>query len=122
MLVKHNLKINWRFQTRPNIMPDLETLKKAKNHGCKVVGMGIEGGNEKILQINQTTSKKDIIAAVGRVKAAGLKAYAGFIIGFPEDTIETVWDTIRFPDELNIDSLGSPTYGALSLLQQFEKS
>ena len=58
MLVKHNLKINWRFQTRPNIMPDLETLKKAKNHGCKVVGMGIEGGNEKILQINQTTSKK----------------------------------------------------------------
>ena len=29
-------------------MPDLETLKKAKNHGCKVVGMGIEGGNEKI--------------------------------------------------------------------------
>ena len=65
--------------------------------------------------------QKDIIAAVGRVRSAGLKAYAGFIIGFPEDTIETVWDTIRFPDELNIDSPGFQLM-VLILLQQFEKS
>jgi radical SAM superfamily enzyme YgiQ (UPF0313 family) len=68
--------------------------------------MGIEGGNENILNINQTTSKDTIIKAVERIHKSGMMVYAGFIIGFPEDTIETVWDTIKFPDELNIESPG----------------
>lgn len=106
MLVKNKIEIKWIFQTRPNIVPDIESLIKAKNHGCRVVNMGIEGGNAEILKINQTTSREIIIDSVNKIHKAGLKVYAGFIIGFPEDTIETVWDTIRFPDELNIESPG----------------
>lgn len=106
MLTKHEINIKWIFQTRPNIIPDTQSLIKAREHGCKVVKMGIEGGNAAILKKNQSTSKQIIIDAVDKVHDVGLKAYAGFIIGFPEDTIETVWETIKFPDELNIESPG----------------
>lgn len=106
MLVRNKIDIKWIFQTRPNIVPDIEALIKAKKHGCRVVNMGIEGGNAEILKINQTTSRDIIIDLVNKIHKAGLKVYAGFIIGFPEDTIETVWDTIKFPDELNIESPG----------------
>ena len=106
MLKEYKIKIKWLFQTRPNILPDLDSLKIAKENGCRAVNMGIEGGNENILNINQTTSKDTIIKAVDRIHKSGMMVYAGFIIGFPEDTIETVWDTIKFPDELNIESPG----------------
>ena len=106
MLIDKKLNIRWMFQTRPNILPDVKALQFAYNTGCRAVSMGIEGGNEKILNKNQTTSKNTIIDAVKRVHEAKMQVYAGFIIGFPEDSIESVWDTIKFPDELDIASPG----------------
>ena len=106
MLIDKKVNIRWAFQTRPNILPDVKALKFAYNTGCRVVSMGIEGGNEKILNKNQTTSKKYNYRCSKKGARGKMQVYAGFIIGFPEDTIDTVWDTIKFPDELDIASPG----------------
>jgi radical SAM superfamily enzyme YgiQ (UPF0313 family) len=106
MIIENKLDIEWVFQTRPNIVPDEETLEICKAAGARAVNMGIESGSPEVLKANQTTSKELIVEAVQRVQSVGLKVYGGFIVGFPEDTIETVWETITFPDELDIDSPG----------------
>jgi len=106
MLERENIRINWIFQTRPNIVPDNNVLLRCKSMGAKVVNIGIESGNNYVLQQNGTTSKDIIENTVDRIHSAGLKVYGGFIIGFPEDNIDTVWDTITFADSLDIESPG----------------
>lgn len=106
MIERKQLQINWTLQTRPNLIPDEEILSKMYKAGARVISLGIESGNSEILKINKGISLEQVSNAVDKIKQAGFLVYAGFIIGFPQDTIDTVWDTIKFPDELGIDSPG----------------
>lgn len=106
MIEKKKFNIEWIFQTRANLVKDKDMFIKMKNVGAKVANMGIESGNADILRINKAISIDQVVNAVKIIKSAGLLVYAGFIIGFPEDTIDTVWETINFADELDIDSPG----------------
>jgi radical SAM superfamily enzyme YgiQ (UPF0313 family) len=105
-LEKKKIDIEWTFQTRANLITDKEMLIKMKNAGARAASIGIESGNPDVLKANKHISLEQIIKAVNIMKSADLLVYAGFIIGFPEDTIDTVWDTIKLPDELDIDSPG----------------
>jgi len=106
MLKEKGLYINWYFQTRVEFVKDKEMLRVMRDAGAKVVSIGIESGNEDILKLNKGVKKENMVKAVKLLKSAGLLVYAGFIIGFPQDTIDTVWETIKFPDELDLDSPG----------------
>ncbi len=106
MVEKKQLGLEWTFQTRANLVKDRDMLVRMRKAGAKAVSIGIESGNADVLQTNKKISLETIVNAVKMIKSAGLLVYSGFIIGFPEDTIDTVWDTIRFPDELDIDSPG----------------
>ena len=69
--------------------------KFAYNTGCRVVSMGIEGGNEKILNKNQTTSKNTIIDAVKRVhigRSGGPKKHNFHEIDFVMNEREKILD------------------------------
>jgi radical SAM superfamily enzyme YgiQ (UPF0313 family) len=39
-------------------------------------------------------------------KQVGIISYAGFMIGHPDETLETVWETIKFAKDLNPDFIG----------------
>jgi anaerobic magnesium-protoporphyrin IX monomethyl ester cyclase len=103
---KEKLNITWGFQTRANLVSNKSLLKRMRAAGARVISLGIESGNEDVLRANKGLGREAIIEAVNILKEAGFIIYAGFIIGFPQDTIETVWQTICFPDELGIDSPG----------------
>jgi radical SAM superfamily enzyme YgiQ (UPF0313 family) len=103
---KERLDISWGFQTRANLVNNKDLLKRMRRAGATVVSLGIESGDDRVLKMNKGLEREMIINAVSALKELGFIIYAGFIIGFPQDTIETVWQTIRFPDELNIDSPG----------------
>ncbi len=103
---KKGLKFNWQFQARPNLVKNKEMFKRMVSAGAKVVNLGIESGNAEVLKANKSMDISIISNTVDILKSVGLLVYAGFIIGFPEDTIHSVWDTITFPDRLDIYSPG----------------
>lgn len=94
-------KLRWKAETRVNSV-DLETLKKMKEAGCDIVSFGIESGNPKILE----NTKKGItidaaINAIKMAKKAKLKTESLFILGHPNETKETIKDTINLAVKLN---------------------
>jgi radical SAM superfamily enzyme YgiQ (UPF0313 family) len=103
---KEKLKISWGFQTRANLVKDRSLFKRMHEVGALIANMGFESGNNEILRLNKNLNKDIIKRAVDTLKELGYLIYGGFIIGFPQDTIETVWQTITCPDEFNIDSPG----------------
>ncbi len=106
LIEKRKLKFDWAFQTRANLVKDKEMFIRMKSAGAKVVNMGIESGNADVLKANKSMGTDTIVDAVKILKDVGLMIYGGFIIGFPEDTIDTVWETITLPDKLDIYSPG----------------
>ncbi len=103
LFIKQKLNIVWTCQTRVDCL-DLELLKKMKKAGCVELGLGIESGNEQIMNlINKKIKKKQARQAFKLTKEAGICTRASFILGLPWDTRDTIRDTIDFAMELNPD-------------------
>ncbi len=74
-----------------------EVLAALKKAGCYLIAYGIESGNQKVLDSVKKGIKLDQVrVAVKKTKEHGITALGNFIIGFPEDTEETIKDTIKF--------------------------
>jgi len=83
-----------------------EILQGLKEAGCKSVSMGIQSGSEKIRTklLHRRHSDELIIAAANRINKYGLKLYAEYIFGFPEETPEDMWKSYELNDKLNAHS------------------
>jgi anaerobic magnesium-protoporphyrin IX monomethyl ester cyclase len=85
---------------------DTEVATAMKSSGCIRVFFGIESGNNSVLGImNKHITTSQAKNAVKVAKAAGLKAGAFFILGYPGETDKTVLETIRFASALPLDYL-----------------
>jgi anaerobic magnesium-protoporphyrin IX monomethyl ester cyclase len=94
--IKDKIDISWSCNARINNLNKnmLGVLKKA---GCWLVQIGVESGNQDILR----TIKKDITLqqveeACRLVCDSGLQAKAYFILGHPNETPQTLNDTLNF--------------------------
>lgn len=102
-IIERNLKIRWVCNSRVDDV-DKEMLKKFKEAGCWMIGYGVESGNQRVLDsVKKGTTIQQTINAVNLAKAAGLEVTAHCMVGFPEDTKETIRETIKFVKGLNID-------------------
>lgn len=102
-IIERNLKIRWVCNSRVDDV-NKEMLKKFKEAGCWMIGYGVESGNQKVLDsVKKGTNIQQTIDAVNLAKAAGLEVTAHCIVGFPEDTKETIRETIRFVKDLDVD-------------------
>jgi radical SAM superfamily enzyme YgiQ (UPF0313 family) len=76
-------------------------MKKA---GCWILFLGIESGSQKILDaIDKRISIEQVKKAVRILKDAGIQVLGSFMIGFLQDTVETIKQTIKFAKSLNLD-------------------
>jgi len=81
---------------------DYELAVLMKKAGCRMLGLGIESGDEaRLREINKGTSVEIIIDAVKSLKKAGLPFEAYFILGYPDETAQSAKDTIEFAVKLN---------------------
>jgi len=104
MLADEKLNIKWMCNSRVNTI-DEEMARAMKENGCWLISLGIESGNQQILNrvkkgINLEQAKK----TVHMLDKVGIETTAYFIFGLPGETKETMKDTIRFAKEC------SPTY------------
>jgi radical SAM superfamily enzyme YgiQ (UPF0313 family) len=118
------LNLTWSCNARGNL--DYETLKTLRDNGLRLLLVGFESGNQKVLD----GVKKGIKLEVARkfmknCTKLGIKVHGAFIIGLPNETKETIEDTIRFACEVSPHtiqvSIASP-YPGTELYQQAQEN
>ncbi len=101
LIVDRGLKINWGFQTRVDLLPR-ELMVKAKRAGCDYIWIGVESGDPYILKaIRKGITPDQVRKAVQVIKEFDIETYLYFILGFVEDTMETMRTTQEFAKELD---------------------
>ena len=80
----------------------LETLKKA---GVNWLALGIESGNKVVRKdvVKGKFTEVNISDLVQKIKDAGINVIGNYIFGLPEDTVETMQETLDMAIELNCE-------------------
>ena len=101
---KERVKVSFRFFVRPGFA-DREMLELLRDAGGRHVTMGVECGNERILQqvLKRNITKQDIIDTARMVREAGLTLTTLNILGFPGETPENMWETVELNRALKPD-------------------
>jgi len=97
-LIEENIKLPWQCPNGVRIdrLP-LSLLRKMKKAGCYAVGLGIESGNQKILDKNSKNLNLKVVPQVLEdLRKVGIESYGFFILGLPGDTKQTINETIDF--------------------------
>jgi len=105
LMKKRNLPkhIRWKATTHANFVSE-KLVNSARNTGCFFLEIGIESGSDKILKaINKEITVEQAERAVEIIKKAGLRVEIDFILGHPNETIETIKATVNLAVELNTD-------------------
>lgn len=87
--------LTWGCATRVNLV-DEALLGRMAAAGCTGIQYGIESGAQSILDSVKSIKKDDALNAVRWATAAGISASCSFMIPFPEDTEETLAETLAF--------------------------
>lgn len=103
LLLEEKLGIKWICVTRVDtVSPTL--LEKMRKAGCISINFGVESGNPKILEsIKKGITLEQAAYAFKWCRQLGIVTAANFMIGLPEDTAETIQDTIAFAKKLEPD-------------------
>jgi radical SAM superfamily enzyme YgiQ (UPF0313 family) len=92
--------ITWWCEARVNTV-NKQILELMASSGCECIQFGVESGSDFILRsIRKGITTAMIKKAVEASLSAGIKVAPSFIIGHPEDTVETVRQTIAFAHAL----------------------
>lgn len=103
LLKEQGIDIPWTCETRVNLVAS-DLLGIMKDAGCYMIEYGVESGNQRVLN----SLKKDItleqtIKAFKLTHEAGIETVAYFMIGSPQETSETIQETVGFAKTLDPD-------------------
>jgi radical SAM superfamily enzyme YgiQ (UPF0313 family) len=101
-LADANLGLKWSGSSRVNLI-DEEILTAMKKAWCNFIGYGIESGSQRMLDVmNKGATVEQAKKAVLLTKKAGMMQHASFMVGTPQETKETIWETVRFCKEVRL--------------------
>jgi len=80
-----------------------EIVKSLKECGCESIAMGIQSGNETLRSniMNRHYSNEKVIMAAEIIKKHGLRLYAEYMFGFPEETPENMMETLELSNKIH---------------------
>jgi radical SAM superfamily enzyme YgiQ (UPF0313 family) len=94
------LGVTWSCNAKANV--PVETLKRLKESGLRLVVVGYESGNQAILNNIKKGIRIDRARRFSEdCHALGIKIHGTFIVGLPGETQETIRETIRFAREVD---------------------
>src|SRR5574337_1323744 len=98
------LGVMWSCNAKANV--PYETLKLLKDNGLRLLLVGYESGNQKILNNIKKGIRLDVARQFTKhAKELGIKIHGTFIMGLPGETPETIQETIRFAQDIDPDTL-----------------
>ena len=111
-ILKRKLKLVWNIYNGLRVdRIDRELLVLLKKSGCYRISIGVESGNQEILdRIKKGTKLKDIKKVFLLANEIGMETVAFCMIGLPGETEETMKDTINLIREIK------PSFPKLSIL------
>jgi len=97
--------LKWSCELNVKLVDD-ETIAMMKAAGLYHVQIGIESGNNEMLKrIRKGITIEEALEACRIIKSHGIELEAFFIVGFPEETEETLADTVAAMEAIQADSI-----------------
>lgn len=114
-MIKAKYNYRWSCLSRPDVL-NIDTLQLMKKAGCHTIMLGIESDNTELLKKHKKdTSHVNLISAIRNIKNNKINTGGFFIIGFPEESEDSIQNTINLACSLNLDyasfNIASPRYG-----------
>jgi radical SAM superfamily enzyme YgiQ (UPF0313 family) len=104
-IIDKDVDLNWSVRSRANLV-NPEALALMKSAGCFNIHLGIESGTERILERMKKGITIDTIKkSVNTIKEAGLSITASFMLGYPDETADEIFQTIHFASDLELNSV-----------------
>lgn len=98
------LGLTWSCNSRANL--DYDTIQFFKDNGLRLFLVGYESGNDDILRrIKKGVTTEEMRRFTRACHKAGVVIHGTFILGLPVETRETIEQTIRFAQELDVFSI-----------------
>jgi hopanoid biosynthesis associated radical SAM protein HpnJ len=98
------LGLTWSCNSRANL--DYDTISQFKDSGLRLFLVGYESGNEDILKtIKKGVTMEEMRRFTRDCHKAGVVIHGTFILGLPVETPQSIENTIRFAQELDVFSL-----------------
>ena len=111
---RFGVHVNWKTQIRADCL-DLQMIYALHDAGCYELGIGVESGNQSILDKNGKGIKLETIRRVFKeCNAVGMQTVAFFMLGMAYETQDSIQDTIEFAKELD------PTYAQFVLATPYK--
>ena len=99
------LKIEWSCGTRVDMVTK-ELLVEMKGAGCIAVWFGIESGSQNVLDdMHKGISPALTMKVLSWVRELGLIPVPNVVLGFPGETRESVWNTVKFAEKVSPDHI-----------------
>lgn len=103
-LKESNLKVYFRITSRANMISD-ELCEKLKTVGCIDISVGFETGSQKMLDsMKKHISIETNYNAFNILQKHKMQAGVNTIIGIPDETHESIMETLKFIKDYKIDS------------------
>lgn len=98
------LGLTWSCNSRANL--DADTIRQMKDGGLRLFLVGYESGNEQILKnIKKGVTLDEMRRFTRACRQADVVIHGTFVLGLPVETRETIEDSIRFAQELDVFSI-----------------
>ena len=98
---RYDLNI-WAYARVDTVKP--ENLGKMKKAGINWIALGIESANAGIRDSSSKQMRvKDVEDVIRRIQDEGIRVIGNYIFGLPDDTMETMRETLEMAMELNCE-------------------
>lgn len=102
-IIERGLNMNiWAYARVDTIKTD--NLARMKQAGINWLALGIESANPDVREgVDKRMQARDVKALVQCIQDVGIRVIGNFIFGLPEDTLETMEETLQLAIELNCE-------------------
>ena len=110
-MIEENIKVSWICETKLDSL-DEEMIDIMKQAGLFMVCFGIESGDQTMMD-SYNSNKGSLAkqqATVALLRSKGILTMAFYIIGFPEDTWDSVRDTYDYANKIASDIVAFNEY------------
>jgi anaerobic magnesium-protoporphyrin IX monomethyl ester cyclase len=102
-LIERGHRVNIWAYARVDTVKD-EFLDRLKAAGFNWLCLGIESASQYVRDgASKRYSNADIVGVVRRIQSAGINVLGNYIFGLPDDTMESMQDTLALAAELNCE-------------------
>lgn len=108
-ILRRNLRLHWDCYSTVGLVRE-EMTRRMKAAGCSCLSIGIESGNDEMLQKYKGTSKAEVREKMALLRRIGMQVRLFFMLAPPAERREHLEETLAFALELDPDfAMFTPT-------------